>query len=259
MVNFHVLSIFPEMFESFLGASICKRALEAGHIGIALHNFRDYTEDKHRRVDDAPFGGGAGMLIAPQSVFDCFRDIEKGQQGRRKINIYLSPAGEVLTQPLAAELAGYEEINLLCGHYEGVDQRILDAKIDREISIGDYILTGGELPAMVLIDCIMRHIPGVLGNSASAEGESFCYDGLLEYPQYTRPADFRGMRVPEVLLSGHHANILAWQRQKALEKTAKNRPDLLKKAKLTQKEHEIWVERRQEPGIEQDEGEGHTF
>ena len=139
-------------------------------------------------------------LIAPRSVFDCFRDIEKGQQGRRKINIYLSPAGEVLTQPLAAELAGYEEINLLCGHYEGVDQRILDAKIDREISIGDYILTGGELPAMVLIDCIMRHIPGVLGNSASAEGESFCYDGLLEYPQYTRPADFRGMRVPEVLL-----------------------------------------------------------
>ena len=241
MVKFHVLSIFPEMFESFMGASICKRALEAGHIGIFLHNFRDYTLDKHRRVDDAPFGGGAGMLIAPQSVFDCFEEIEKEQRGKRKINLYLSPAGQVLRQDLAAELAGYEEINILCGHYEGVDQRILDAKIDREISIGDYVLTGGELPAMVLMDCIMRHIPGVLGNEASAEGESFSYDGLLEYPQYTRPADFRGMLAPEVLLSGHHAKILAWQREKALEKTAKNRPDLLKKANLTPEERKKWL------------------
>ena len=241
MVNFHVLSIFPELFDSFMSASICKRALEGGLLGIFLHNFRDYTLDKHRRVDDAPFGGGAGMLIAPQSVFDCFEAIEKGQQEKRKINLYMSPAGQVLTQDLAAELAEYEEINILCGHYEGVDQRILDAKIDREISIGDYVLTGGELPAMVLMDAVMRHIPGVLGNAQSAEGESFSLDGLLEYPQYTRPAQFRGMSVPEVLLSGHHANILAWQRQKALEKTAKNRPDLLKKARLTQAEREQWL------------------
>ena len=238
MLKFHVLTIFPEMFDSFVGTSICKRALDAEKIGIALHNFRDYTLDKHKRVDDAPFGGGAGMLIAPQSVFDCFEHIEAAQQGKRKLNIYMSPAGRVLSQEMAAELAEYDEINILCGHYEGVDQRILDAKIDREISIGDYVLTGGELPAMVLMDCVMRHIPGVLGNEHSAEGESFSYEGLLEYPQYTRPADFRGMQAPEVLLSGHHANIVAWQRKMAIEKTAKNRPDLLAKANLTPAERQ---------------------
>lgn len=245
MTNFHILTIFPEMFESFLGASICKRALDAGHIAVFLHNFRDYTLDKHRRVDDAPFGGGAGMLIAPQSVFDCFEAIEQSQQGKKKINLYLSPAGKVLDQKLAAELAEYEEINILCGHYEGVDQRILDAKIDQEISIGDYVLTGGELPAMVLMDCVMRHVPGVLGNEQSAKGESFSFDGLLEYPQYTRPAEFRGMQAPEVLLSGHHENILAWQRKKAIEKTAKNRPDLLEKANLTPEEKRELAKREQ--------------
>ena len=202
MTNFHILTIFPEMFESCLGASICKRALEAEHIAVSLHNFRDYTLDKHRRVDEAPFGGGAGKLIAPQSVFDCFEAIEQTQQGKKKINLYMSPAGKVLDQKLAAELAEYEEINILCGHYEGVDQRILDAKIDEEISIGDYVLTGGELPAMVLMDCVMR----------------------------------------QVLLSGHHANILAWQRKKAIEKTANNRPDLLEKARLTPEERRALAE-----------------
>lgn len=210
-------------------------------ISIALHNFRDYTQDKHRRVDDAPFGGGAGMLIGPQSVFDCFEAIKRAQEGKKTINLYMSASGVPFSQQMAEELADYEEINILCGHYEGVDQRILDAHIDREISIGDYVLTGGELPAMVLVDAIMRYVPGVLGNDESARDESFSYDGLLEYPQYTRPADFRGMCVPEVLLSGHHANIRAWQRRRALEKTARVRPELLAKAQLTPEEQQEFL------------------
>lgn len=241
MLKFHILSIFPEMFESFCGASICKRAIENEKISIVLHNFRDYTQDKHRRVDDAPFGGGAGMLIGPQSVFDCFEAIKRAQEGKKTINLYMSASGVPFSQQMAEELADYEEINILCGHYEGVDQRILDAHIDREISIGDYVLTGGELPAMVLVDAIMRYVPGVLGNDESAQDESFSYDGLLEYPQYTRPADFRGMCVPEVLLSGHHANIRAWQRRRALEKTARVRPELLAKAQLTPEEQQEFL------------------
>ena len=241
MLKFHILSIFPEMFESFCGASICKRAIENEKISIALHNFRDYTQDKHRRVDDAPFGGGAGMLIGPQSVFDCFEAIKRTQAEKKTISLYMSASGVPFSQQMAEELAGYEEINILCGHYEGVDQRILDAHIDREVSIGDYVLTGGELPAMVLADAVMRYVPGVLGNDESAQDESFSYDGLLEYPQYTRPADFRGLSVPEVLLSGHHANIRAWQRRQALEKTAHIRPELLAKACLTPEERQEFL------------------
>jgi len=227
MVEFNVLTLFPEMFASFTDTSIAARAINAGHISVATHDFREYTLDKHRRVDDYPFGGGAGMLIAPQSVFDCFDAVEKPLEGQKYINIYMSPSGKPLTTEMAKELADYDAVNILCGHYEGVDQRIIDAKIDMEISIGDYVLTGGELPAMVLMDAVMRHVPGVLGNSESTGEESFS-DGLLEYPQYTRPADFRGMKVPEVLLSGHHANIKKWQHEMALEKTKRVRPDLLK-------------------------------
>ena len=192
-------------------------------------------------MDDAPFGGGAGMLIGPQSVFDCFEAIKRAQEGKKTINLYMSASGVPFSPQMAEELADYEEINILCGHYEGVDQRILDAHIDREISIGDYVLTGGELPAMVLVDAIMRYVPGVLGNDESARDESFSYDGLLEYPQYTRPADFRGMCVPEILLSGHHANIRAWQRRRALEKTARVRPELLAKAQLTPEEQQEFL------------------
>lgn len=241
MLKFNVLTIFPEMFDSYCSTSICKRAIESRKIEFALHNFRDYTLDKHRRVDDAPFGGGAGMLIAPQSVFDCFDAIKETQQGKKVVNVYMSASGTPFCQEMAAQLAEYDEINILCGHYEGVDQRILDAHVDMEISIGDYVLTGGELPAMVLADAVMRYVPGVLGNHESAQDESYSYGGLLEYPQYTRPANFRGMQAPEVLLSGHHAKIMAWQRRKAIEKTARVRPDLLKKADLTPKEQQEFL------------------
>lgn len=223
MIEFNVLTIFPEMFKNV--TSIQKRAIEAGHISVNTWDFREYTQDKHRRVDDYPFGGGAGMLIGPQSVFDCM-DVVKMTCKEPSRTIYMSPAGRTLTPNIAKELAGYSSINILCGHYEGVDQRIIDALIDDEISIGDYVLTGGELPALVLMDCVMRYVDGVLGNNESTSDESFS-DGLLEYPQYTRPASFRGMDVPAVLLSGHHANIEAWRKQKSLELTRARRPDLL--------------------------------
>ena len=226
MIHFNVLTLFPEMFEGYCSSSICGRAIQAGLIGVELHNFRDFSKDKHRRVDDAPFGGGAGMVIMPQPVFDCLEHIERQSQGVSDLNIYLSPGGTVLNQKLSIQLAGFEQLNILCGHYEGIDQRIIDEKIDLEISIGDYVLTGGELAAMVLMDAVMRHVPGVLGNENSTSEESFS-GGLLEYPQYTRPADFRGLTVPQVLLGGHHAHIEAWRQQQALERTVKHRPDLL--------------------------------
>ena len=234
MMIFNCLTIFPEMFGGFSQASLCGKAIQSGIIEINLMNYRDYTQDKHNRVDDYPFGGGAGMLIAPQPVFDCFDELKNKYAGKKTCNIYMSAAGETLTQQTAKDLSGYEVLNILCGHYEGVDQRIIDNCIDREISIGDYVLTGGELPAMVLMDCVMRYA-GVFSNEESHAEESH-YDSLLEYPQYTRPADFRGHQVPEVLLSGHHANIKEWQREMSLKKTAQIRPDLLKKANLTAKD-----------------------
>jgi len=225
MIKFNCLTLFPEMFGAFVSTSICARAINAGYLDIGLYNFRDYTQDKHRRVDDYPFGGGDGMLIAPQPVFDCFDVVKKNCTGST-ISIYMSPCGKILDNHLAKELSNYDNLNILCGHYEGVDQRIIDELIDVEISIGNYVLTGGELPAMVLMDAVMRHIPGVLGNEHSASDESF-ENGLLEYPQYTRPADFRGLKVPEILLSGHHAKIKEWQREMSMKKTVQNRPDLL--------------------------------
>ena len=236
MIEFNVLTLFPDMFSSFKETSICKRAIDSGRINIELIDFRNYTEDKHRRVDDYPFGGGAGMLIGPQSVFDCFSDISKKCEGKKTRNIFMSPSGKVLSHADILRLSEYETINILCGHYEGVDQRIIDNLIDEEISIGDYVLTGGELPAMVLMDAVMRYVPGVLGNIESLEAESHSGSGLLEYPQYTRPEDFRGLKVPEILLSGHHANIKKWQRQKAIEKTAAVRPELIEKAGLDDEE-----------------------
>ncbi|MGN1249652.1 MAG: tRNA (guanosine(37)-N1)-methyltransferase TrmD [Candidatus Spyradocola sp.] len=225
-----ILTLFPEMFLPVLGASITGRAIENGILSIEPINIRDYTTNKHGRCDDYPYGGGAGMVMTPQPIFDCMKAATKDFPARR---ILLSPRGKTLTQQRAKELAQEENLLFLCGHYEGVDQRVIDTWVDEEISIGDYVLTGGELAAMVVIDCLSRHIPGVLGSDESAQEESFS-DGLLEYPQYTRPAVYEGLAVPEVLLSGHDANIKKWRRERSLDVTGACRPELLQKAELTQ-------------------------
>jgi tRNA (guanine37-N1)-methyltransferase len=218
-----ILTLFPEMFEGALSASMLGRARENGLIDIRLHNIRDYTDNKHKKADDYPFGGGAGLVMMAQPVYDCMDAVLEGGTARR---ILLTPRGRTLNQKIARQLAAEERLVLLCGHYEGVDERVMQI-VDDEISIGDYVLTGGELPAMVLVDCVSRLIPGVLGSEESAQDESFSED-LLEYPQYTRPANFRGMEVPEILLGGHHAKIQAWRLEQARLKTALNRPDLLR-------------------------------
>ncbi len=222
-INF--LSLFPEMFSALTEHSIAKRAKDAGLVDFVCYNIRDYTLDKHKRVDDYPFGGGAGMVMAPQPIFDCFKAVEC--EGKT-INVYMSPKGKRLDHEAVLGFLQYDTINILCGHYEGVDQRAIDELIDEEISIGDYVLTGGELPAMVLADAVLRHLPGALGNDESASDESFAED-LLEYPHYTRPSDFRGLKVPDILLSGNHQQIEAWRKEKAVAMTREKRPDLMKK------------------------------
>ena len=231
-----ILTIFPERFESVLNSSILGRAREQGLIEVECVDIRPFSTLKHKNTDDYPFGGGAGMVMLAQPIMDAMAAVTgEGFSGKR---IFMGPRGTTLTTAKARELAKEEHLVLLCGHYEGVDQRALDACIDEEISIGDYILTGGELAAMVLTDCVSRFIPGVLGSGESAEEESFS-DGLLEYPQYTRPREFRGMEVPEILLSGDHAKIRAWRRQESLRATKRFRPDLLEKADLTDKEKKL--------------------
>ena len=220
-MKFDVLTLFPEMFKS-LDESIIGKAKEKQLIEINLINIRDFSKDKHKKVDDTPYGGGAGMVIMPDVVYDAYSSIN--QKENAKV-IYLSPQGKVLNQNKVKELSKENHLILLCGHYEGIDQRVLDEIVDEEISIGDYVLTGGELPAMVLIDSVSRYIEGVL-NEESIKEESFS-NKLLEYPQYTRPEEFRGIKVPEVLISGHHENIKKWRNEKSLEITRKKRPDLL--------------------------------
>ena len=227
-----VLTLFPEMFAGVLNASILKRAAENGLITVGVHDIRDYTDNKHRKADDYPFGGGAGLVMMAQPIYDCVDAVLGGAKARR---ILLSPRGRTLTPEYARELSKEDRLLLLCGHYEGVDERVMDI-MDEEVSIGDYVLTGGELPAMVLIDCLSRFIPGVLGCSSSAEEESFSGQGLLEYPQYTRPADFRGKKVPEILLNGHHANIATWRKAQAVIKTQATRPELLRGLTLSKAE-----------------------
>ena len=234
-----ILTIFPEMFESVLNSSILGRAREQGLVEVECVDIRPFSDRKHKNTDDYPFGGGAGMVMLAQPIMDAMKHVTgENFSGRR---IYMGPRGNTLTTAKARELAKEEHLVLLCGHYEGVDQRALDSCIDEEISIGDYILTGGELAAMVLTDAVSRFIPGVLGSGESAEEESFS-DGLLEYPQYTRPRELEGMEVPEVLLSGDHAKIKAWRRQESLRATKKFRPDLLEKAELTAKEKKLLEE-----------------
>ena len=218
-----ILTLFPEMFAP-LKESIIGRAAKSGIVEINTINIRDYSADKHGKCDDAPFGGGAGMVMMPQPIFDCINAVDPKHEALR---IYMSPKGDTLSGMHATRLAGHDRLLLLCGHYEGVDQRVIDACIDEELSIGDYILTGGELAAMVTVDALLRFIPGVLGSGDSAVDESFS-DNLLEYPQYTRPAEFNGKKVPDVLLSGHHENIEKWRREQSKLLTEKLRPDLLK-------------------------------
>lgn len=220
-----MLTLFPGMFGGVLGESMLGRAAEAGLLEFHLHDIRAFTDNRHNKADDYPFGGGAGLVMMAQPVFDCMAHV-CALDPRPARRILLSPRGRLLTTERARALAGEQRLILLCGHYEGVDERIM-AVVDEELSIGDYVLTGGELPAMVLIDCVSRFVPGVLGSAESALDESHAGEGLLEYPQYTRPAVFRGMAVPEVLLSGHHANIAAWRRAMALQKTQQMRPELL--------------------------------
>lgn len=222
-----ILTLFPEMFESVINTSIFGRAVKSGIFDIHLYNIRDYTTDKHKHTDDYPFGGGVGMVMTPQPLFDCFDDVI-GSADTKPHCIYMSAQGKTLTHDKAAQLSTLDRIVVLCGHYEGVDQRVIDTYVDEEISIGDYVLTGGELPAMVLMDCLSRYVPGVLGKSESAMDESFS-NGLLEYPQYTRPADFRGLKVPEVLLSGNHAKIEEWRLAQSIKKTLEIRPELAEK------------------------------
>ena len=222
-MKFDVLTLFPEMFEA-LNESIIGRAKEKELIEINLINIRDFSKDKHKKVDDTPYGGGAGMVMMPDVVYDAYSSVTDKENAKV---IYLSPQGKVLNQEKVKELSKENHLILLCGHYEGIDQRVLDEIVDEEISIGDYVLTGGELPAMVFIDSVSRYVKGVLKEESVAE-ESFSNNKLLEYPQYTRPEEFRGKRVPEVLISGHHENIKKWREEKALEVTKKKRPDLLK-------------------------------
>ena len=220
-MKFDVLTLFPEMFE-ILNQSIIGKAIEKDLIDINLINIRDFSKDKHKKVDDTPYGGGAGMVMKPDVVYDAYQSIKD----RNAKVIYMSPQGKPLNQKKVEELSKENHLIILCGHYEGIDQRVLDKIVDEEISIGDYVLTGGEIPAMVLIDSVSRYVEGVLKEESIKE-ESFS-NGLLEYPQYTRPEIFEGMKVPEILLSGHHENIEKWRKEKSLEMTKKKRPDILK-------------------------------
>lgn len=244
-MNISILTTFPEMFDSVLNASVLGRARQNGLIDVQAVDIRPFSASKHKNTDDYPFGGGAGMLMMAQPIADCIRAVQTQKKGTV---IYMSPRGEKLTQRLAERLAQEEHLILLCGHYEGVDQRVLDGYVDMEVSVGDYVLTGGETAAIVLVDCVSRLIPGVLGSAESAQDESFSTAGLLEYPQYTRPRVFEGTAVPQVLLDGNHAKINAWRRQQALLTTARRRPDMLVSAPMTDRERR-WLREQ----LEQDD------
>ena len=259
-MNFYIMTLFPEMVMDGLNTSIIGRAVNKGLLSIEALNIRDYAFNKHHSVDDYPYGGGAGMLMQAEPVYQCYDALARqiterkakateekltsgekkemsGEQKRTRV-IYLSPQGKTFNQSMAEEFAQEEDLVFLCGHYEGIDERVLEEIVTDYVSIGDYVLTGGELPALVMMDTISRLVPGVLNNDVSAETESF-QDSLLEYPQYSRPEEWRGKKVPPVLLSGHHANVEKWRREQSIIRTAKWRPDLLEKAQLTKKEQEF--------------------
>ncbi len=272
MIRFDLITIFPDFFRGPLDFGIVRRAREAGLIDVAIHDLRAFTHDRHRTVDDRPFGGGEGMVLKPEPIFECVDSlgVSPPAQRARESVVMLTPQGKLFRQEIAQELAGLERIVLICGRYEGVDERVADEIADRELSIGDYVLSGGELAAAIVLDAVTRLLPGALGNEASARQESFTRytdssapasagalvpgsierpqppdstcgsGGLLDYPHYTRPAEFRGRKVPEVLVSGDHDQIRRWRRRKALEKTLRNRPDLLKQVELSDEE-QVWI------------------
>ncbi|HBG6315481.1 TPA: tRNA (guanosine(37)-N1)-methyltransferase TrmD [Clostridioides difficile] len=228
-MRFHIMTLFPEIFNSYMDESIMKRAVEKGIIEVHIYNIRDFSNNKHKKVDDYPFGGGAGMVMTPQPIYDTYKYIITTHNINNPSVIYLTPKGKVYNQSMAKQMYLKEDIILLCGHYEGIDERIIDLIVTDEISIGDYVLTGGELPALIMIDSISRLIPGVLNQEESFEEESF-KDNLLEYPHYTRPRDFEGLKVPEVLLSGNHKKIDEWRREESIRITKERRFDLYKKS-----------------------------
>ncbi len=233
-MKFYCLTLFPEMVRNGMHTSITGRAMEKGLIELETVNIRDFTTNKHLKVDDYPYGGGAGLVMQTEPVYKAYESVCAKLTKKPRV-VFLTPCGKTFHQKMAKELAQEEELIFLCGHYEGVDERVLEMIVTDNVSIGDYVLTGGELPAMVMMDCISRLVPGVLGNEFSADTESF-QENLLEYPQYTRPEEFMGQKVPEVLLSGHHANVEKWRREQSLLRTAKYRPDLLEKAELCAKD-----------------------
>lgn len=244
MNRFHILTLFPKMVMDGLNTSIIGRAIDAGLLEINAVNIRDYSTNKHMKVDDYPYGGGAGLVMQPEPVYRAYKDLTKNMKKKPRV-VYLTPQGTTFHQEMAKELAKEEELVFLCGHYEGIDERVLEEIVTDYVSIGDYVLTGGELPAMIMIDAISRLVPGVLHNDVSAEFESF-QDNLLEYPQYSRPEVWHDRKVPEILMSGHHANIEKWRREQSVIRTAKNRPDLLEKAELTEKEKKLAEEVQKE-------------
>ena len=235
-----ILTLFPEVFRGPFEASIIARARSAGLVEILVHNIRDYADDPHHVVDDYPYGGGPGMVMKPEPLFRAVESVA-GLAAEKGRIVLLTPQGRLFGEAVAAELAAEERLLLLCGHYEGVDERVREHLVGDEISIGDYVLSGGELPAMVVVDAVVRRLPGAIGSGASLEEESHA-QGLLEYPQYTRPAEFRGWRVPDVLLSGHHAEIAGWRRRQSVVRTAQRRPELLERARLTDEERRLAVE-----------------
>ena len=233
-MNFHVLTLFPDMIRQGFDTSITGRAVANGLLHLDVVDIRDYSRDKHKHVDDYPYGGGAGMVMQPEPISLAYEDMVKDMDHRPRV-IYVTPQGSVFNQSMAEEFAGEEDLIFLCGHYEGVDERILEEIVTDYVSIGDYVLTGGELPALVMMDAVSRLVPGVLNNEDSAEFESF-HDNLLEHPHYTRPVEYHGRRVPDVLLSGHHGNIDRWRREQSLKRTFERRPDLLAHARLTEED-----------------------
>ena len=240
MIRFDVLTLFPEMFEAVLGKSITGRARDAGLIEMSFTNIRDYSANKHKKTDDYPYSGGGGMIMTPQPIYDAYAAVTEGCE-KKPHTVFMSPQGAVFNQKKAVELSKLDRIVFICGHYEGVDQRIIDMLVDEEISIGDFVLTGGELPAMTVIDAVSRMIPGVLASEDSYRNESH-FSGLLEYPQYTQPREFMGRKIPDILVSGHHKNIEIWKRRQALITTLKKRPDMLKTAPLTDEDKKFLKE-----------------